>query len=415
MRAVAAAALVLVLAGGARAEDAPAGAIDAAPARAIEAVEAVAGAPWFLGASVGHGRISFENARTAEGTTFAAEGGRFLAPWFAVSLSLGLGRRHGSSDLLGPITPAELLDLTLGPRLALAPLRGRIRLGVGFGVLRHRITRIGVRGDATMVTREVDSYTELHASVVPLRRGTFEVELGAARGAAGSPSEGGFDEKIWYTVGVGLRWYAEAVRPPPRAAAEVAPVPAIAAGAAAWPASRWSLAPSLAVFAMRGLDGPMALVPLVELALRYRARPALELELAVRHGRPRLEGQFSVDDTDAAFAAEHATLAVRRRIRTGGQASWFAGAGAGVARAAHTIGGSFDSTDEELRPLVLAGAGTERRYRRALSLRAELGLMVLLPSSYSGNYGGGSLTVEHFRQADVLLLVGATAGASYHF
>ncbi len=152
-----------------------------------------------------------------------------------------------------------------------------------------------------------------------------------------------------------------------------------------------------------------------ELALRYRARPALELELAVRHGRPRLEGQFIVDDTDAAIAAEHVTLAVRRRIRTGGQASWFAGAGAGVARAAHTIGGSFDSPDEELRPLVLAGAGTERRYRRALSLRAELGLMVLLPSSYSGGHGGGSLTVEHFRQADFLLLFGATAGASYHF
>ncbi|HSJ99656.1 MAG TPA: hypothetical protein VK932_00390, partial [Kofleriaceae bacterium] len=184
---------------------------------------------------------------------------------------------------------------------------------------------------------------------------------------------------------------------------------------AAWPPSRWSLAPSLAVFAMRGLDGPMALVPLLELALRYRARSALELELAIRHGRPRLEGQFNAGDTDAATAAEHVTLAVRRRIRTDGQTSWFAGAGAGVARAAHTIGGTFESPDEELRPLVLAGAGTERRYRRALSLRAELGLMVMFPSSYSGGHGGGSLTIEHFRQADYLLLVGATAGAAYHF
>ncbi|HSK05344.1 MAG TPA: hypothetical protein VK932_29045, partial [Kofleriaceae bacterium] len=227
MRAIVAAALALGLAGGARADDAPPGAVDAAPRGAIGAVEAVEGAPWFLGTSVGYGRISYEYEQTADGTTFAAEGGRFFAPWFAASLSLGLGRRHGASELLGPSTAAELQDLTLGSRLALAPLRGRIRLGVGLGVLRHRIARSGARGSATTVTREVDAYTELHASVVPLRRGTFEVELGAARGAAGSPSDGGFDKKIWYTLGVGLRWYAEAVRPPPRAAAEAAPVPAI--------------------------------------------------------------------------------------------------------------------------------------------------------------------------------------------
>jgi len=388
--AVAAAALVPVLAGRARAED-------AAPPPAAE------DAPWFVGASVGYGKLTYQVSDVADGTTYTAEAGRSIAPWLAASLAVGLGIRYGLDVSNGPVAAAEHLDVTIGPRISVTPLRGRIRFGLGFGVLRHQSARSRIGTGNTELDHEIAIYSELHAGVVPLRRGAFELEVHAARGSTGGPTGEPFDDKTWYAVGVGLRWRGEGARSS-STDVEAPPRP-----------SRPSMALSSGMFRMRTPDG-IVWVPFVELALRYRAKRVLELELAIRHGRPQVVGQGSAGDTDATLAAEQATVALRRRFWTDRPTSWFAGGGIGLAMAAHSIGGLFPVADEELRTLVMAGVGIERRYR-VVSFRAELGGTLMLPSSVSGGheYEGFGKTVESIRHAGYLVLGGITVGAAYHF
>jgi len=160
-----------------------------------------------------------------------------------------------------------------------------------------------------------------------------------------------------------------AVAPP-----AAAPAPAAAPGGCGQPearesvmANRWAVGFSI---------GQMGLAPesqpdnktnfgVGELALRFRATPHLELELAVGGGREQL-----ADNQQGDREVNTALLAARYRFRTEEAWNWFLMGGLGGASVTR-----HDATKQERddagRPMAMFGIGIERRFRH-FALQAEL-------------------------------------------
>jgi hypothetical protein len=102
-----------------------------------------------------------------------------------------------------------------------------------------------------------------------------------------------------------------------------------------------------------------------ELALRFRATPHLELELAVGGGRER-----TADNQDGDLAVSSAMLAARWRFLPEHAWNFYAMGGLGGASVTR-----HDATDQErndaTQPLAMLGVGVERRFRH-FALHTEL-------------------------------------------
>jgi hypothetical protein len=192
------AALVLALAGSARADS---------------AVLGRANGPWFVGASAQYirdGRARESDLNFDEGPAgwgYGLEAGRTLLPWLSISLTYRL------ANLRGLIwTDPGTADFTerqhrIGPRIDLWPVPGRLRMGVAFVRSWRRSETAFNRLPFVGHTSGSDNLYELHLGVVPLRSHGFELELGGS--FSREPSEAGSrDGKSvsTFSVGIGLRW-----------------------------------------------------------------------------------------------------------------------------------------------------------------------------------------------------------------
>lgn len=152
--------------------------------------------------------------------------------------------------------------------------------------------------------------------------------------------------------------------PPPPGAYPVVVVPARPSVMA----HRWSVGLSIGGAAVGPSDSEddddIAGFRIGEIALRFRATPRLELELAASGGRQ------VVDDEDGDLAMGTVSLALRYHLMP--ERPWnvyFMGGFGGTVIAAHR------SSDEEregaVRPLGMLGVGLERRFRQ-IGIHAEL-------------------------------------------
>lgn len=130
--------------------------------------------------------------------------------------------------------------------------------------------------------------------------------------------------------------------------------------------NRWSLGFSLGSMSLAPDAAPddKTAFAVGELALRFRATPHLELELAVGGGR-----EHTADNQVGDLEVTTAALAARYRFRPEAAWNWFLMAGLGGASVTR-----HDATDQErndaTRPLAMFGIGIERRFRH-LALQAE--------------------------------------------
>jgi hypothetical protein len=131
--------------------------------------------------------------------------------------------------------------------------------------------------------------------------------------------------------------------------------------------NRWSLGLSVGSMSLAPKDSPddQTAFALGQLALRFRATPHLELELAVGGGRER-----TADDQDGDLEVNTAALALRYRFRPEAAWNWFAMVGVGGASVTR-----HDATkqerDDAMQPLGMLGIGVERRFRH-FALQAEV-------------------------------------------
>lgn len=102
-----------------------------------------------------------------------------------------------------------------------------------------------------------------------------------------------------------------------------------------------------------------------ELALRFRATPHLELELAVGGGREQLPDNQQGDREVSTVA-----LAARYRFRTEAAWNWFVMGGLGGA-AVTRHDATKQERDDATQPMAMLGVGIERRFRH-FALQAEV-------------------------------------------
>jgi outer membrane protein with beta-barrel domain len=157
---------------------------------------------------------------------------------------------------------------------------------------------------------------------------------------------------------------------PPAGAPGVAPVVAPEAGCeprAAVMGDRWAIGLSLGGMSIAPSDAPddQTHFAVGELALRFRATPHLELELAVGGGRER-----TADDMDGDLQVTTAALALRYRFRAEQHWNWFVMGGLGGAAIARHDATSQERSDAT-QPMLELGIGTEYRFDH-LALQAEL-------------------------------------------
>jgi hypothetical protein len=200
VKAVAVAALVLALAGSARAEDGLLGR---------------ANGPWFVGANAQYirdgrvGLIANHHHNGPTGWGYGLEAGRRLLPWLSISL---IYRLANLSELI--FTDPGTADFTerqlrLGPRLDLWPVPGRLRMGIAFVRSWRRSETVFDRSGTSHLTRTSDNTYELQVGVVPLRWHGFELELSGSFSREPPPDEAWSREGgllSTYSVGFGLRW-----------------------------------------------------------------------------------------------------------------------------------------------------------------------------------------------------------------
>lgn len=131
-------------------------------------------------------------------------------------------------------------------------------------------------------------------------------------------------------------------------------------------ANRWAIGLSVGQMSLAPEDQPddETAFGIGALALRFRATPHLELELAVGGGREQL-----ADDQQGDLEVNTATLAARYRFRPEAAWNWFVMGGLGGASITR-----HDATkqerDDATRPLGTLGVGIERRFRH-FALQAE--------------------------------------------
>jgi hypothetical protein len=131
--------------------------------------------------------------------------------------------------------------------------------------------------------------------------------------------------------------------------------------------NRWAIGFSLGGMSLAPKDSPddQTHFAIGELALRFRATPHLELELAAGGGRER-----TADNMDGDLEVNTAALALRYRFRPEAHWNWFVMGGLGGASVTR-----HDATSQErhdaTQPMFVAGIGTEYRFHH-LALQAEL-------------------------------------------
>lgn len=187
-------------------------------------------------------------------------------------------------------------------------------------------------------------------------------------------------------------------------------------------AHRWAIGASvggLAVTPDEAPEGNESQFRVAELAVRYRASRRIELELAMSGGRQVLD-----DDTEGDLATGSVSFGIRYRFMPEHRWSWWVMGGIGG-----TVVERHDSTEAErdgaARPLIMAGIGVERRFRR-FALQAELRMMGMGQRDDAGDpvpVTGGGVTSPQPRlpasavttQAEQLSGGMFTLGASYYF
>jgi len=131
-------------------------------------------------------------------------------------------------------------------------------------------------------------------------------------------------------------------------------------------ARRWSVGLSLGSMSLapEGQPDNKTSFAIGELALRFRATPHLELELAVGGGRER-----TADNQDGDREVNQAALALRYRFRPEEAWNWFVMGGLGGASVVlHDA--TKQERDDAMQPLGMLGIGLERRFH-SFALQAE--------------------------------------------
>jgi len=183
-------------------------------------------------------------------------------------------------------------------------------------------------------------------------------------------------------------------------------------------ADRWAVGLSIGGFSVSPDVAPdqQSKFDVGELALRFRATPHLELELAVGGGNERL-GDGTQGDTQVSMAA----LALRYRFAIESDWNWWIMGGIGQAVIDPQ---NIDSTqmDADTRPLGELGIGLEHRWDH-FALQAELKAVGMgerkggydqpVAVDVSGAPAGGTGTTSTTR--DTLSGGSLTIGASYYF
>jgi hypothetical protein len=131
--------------------------------------------------------------------------------------------------------------------------------------------------------------------------------------------------------------------------------------------NRWAVGFSVGGISVAPTDAPddQTHFTVGELALRFRATPHFELELAVGGGRER-----TPDNMDGDLQISTAALALRYRFRPEQHWNWFVMGGLGGA-AITFHDPTSKQRDDATQPMFVAGIGTEYRFDH-LALQAEL-------------------------------------------
>jgi hypothetical protein len=404
-----------------------------APARADDGAGGAGAAgtsealPWFVGGLVALGWTSSgfgddDAGDTEDSMLLAIEGGKLLTPWLAATFAVRLGT-HGDQFHADPVHDPTLFfvgeerELGFGPRLYALAIGGRLRLGVGISKL------VGQRQDNAiefapdqagaapgeviphLLVRSTLTTSELYVGLVPYRQGPIDLEIGAT--ITWDILQGDQFRRT-QTLGLGLRWSGSrggtaASEPPPRA-------------------SRWSFGVAGGLLTVRPSSGddPDSDVnslryATLELAVRYRARPIWELELAATYGWRALveEDPFSGDGGSGVVMNQLAVAARRVLSSPERPTQLFVAGRLGVgipgrdALTAPALSG--------LRPLVGIGLGFERRIR-AFAIRGELAASRMFgsfaPRDEFDDPGPG---LYELSQAPGVTLLGLTLGGAYYF
>lgn len=198
MKTLAIVALVLAIAGSARADGAWRGR---------------ANGPWFVGASVQYirdGRVGYIENFGHDGPTglgYGLEAGRRLLPWLSLSLTYRLA--YLSEQIYTDPGNADYSERQhrLGPRIDLWPVPSRLRMGVAFVRSWRRSEMAFTRPVAVYSSGTADNTYELHLGVVPLRWQGFELEVSGSFSREPSEERASNARSLsTFTVGIGLRW-----------------------------------------------------------------------------------------------------------------------------------------------------------------------------------------------------------------
>jgi hypothetical protein len=172
--------------------------------------------------------------------------------------------------------------------------------------------------------------------------------------------------------------------------------------------NRWAVGFSIGSFGTTPDHGSAATTQfdIGELALRFRATPHLELELAVSGGHEHLG-----DGTQSDIMLSTVAIAARYRFRIHGHWNWWLMGGLGAATIASDSATS-DQRDANQRPMLELGVGLEHRWNQ-FALQAELRANSMGPTK--GNNLMPDLAIGGGAPTDTYSGGALTIGASYYF
>lgn len=174
--------------------------------------------------------------------------------------------------------------------------------------------------------------------------------------------------------------------------------------------NRWAVGFSIGSFgtsADHG-DGTTTQFDVGELALRFRATPHLELELAAGGGHEKLG-----DGTQSDIMLNTVALAARYRFMIHGHWNWWLMGGIGAATIASDSATS-DVRDASQRPMLELGVGLEHRWEQ-FALQAELRANSMGPMKGSNMVVPQGSIAQQGDPNDTYSGGALTIGASYYF
>jgi len=175
-------------------------------------------------------------------------------------------------------------------------------------------------------------------------------------------------------------------------------------------ANRWSVGLSMGSVALAPKDSEDAThFAIGELAVRFRATPHLEIELALGGGRQHEDGMAEGD-----LEVDTATIGLRYRFLPYRHWNWYLLAGLGAASVT-SHDASDDVRHDATRGVFEAGIGTEYRWTH-LAISAELrGIAMGEPKATSEVMPQASTVSAPAMTTDTLSGGQLTIGASYYF